>query len=242
MTKPLVLPETFDGTQGWDEWYFHFENVAAVNWWDDTQKLKWLRVRLTGRAQKALLCVSKSSRVDYETTRQALKACFEPDSRQTRYQAEFQKRRKRAGEGWADLADDLRSLADRAYPALQNEARERLSINAFLQQLSHPQVAFSVKQKKPNMLDEAVAATLELESYLVDSGSKGTVSILEPGNEGSNCSFNAIDKVEKLTRVVEQLAEQVERLQQGTPRSSGSSMHPERSRRRGFNGEGWKCH
>ena len=51
-TKPVILPETFDGTRDWDKWCFHFENVASVNAWDDAQKVKWLRVRLTGRAQK----------------------------------------------------------------------------------------------------------------------------------------------------------------------------------------------
>ena len=33
--KPVVLPETFDGTKNWDKWYFHFENIRAVNSWDD---------------------------------------------------------------------------------------------------------------------------------------------------------------------------------------------------------------
>ena len=42
---------------------------------------------------------------------------------------------KKATEGWANLADDLRSLADKAYPALQKEARGRLSFNAYLAQL-----------------------------------------------------------------------------------------------------------
>ena len=53
-TRPLVLPELYDGMGNWREWSFHFENVAAVNNWDDTQKLQWLRIRLTGCAQKAL--------------------------------------------------------------------------------------------------------------------------------------------------------------------------------------------
>ena len=30
-TRPVVLPEIFDGTKNWDEWMFHFESVAAVN-------------------------------------------------------------------------------------------------------------------------------------------------------------------------------------------------------------------
>ena len=31
--RPLVLPEPFDGTSNWDDWTFHFENVATVNGW-----------------------------------------------------------------------------------------------------------------------------------------------------------------------------------------------------------------
>jgi hypothetical protein len=165
--RPVVLPETFDGTKNWDDWYLHFENVAAVNGWDDAEKLKWLRVRLTGRAQKALHRLPEASRVTYEAALTALKERFEPDSRQARYHAELQTRRKRASEGWADFADDLKTLTDKAYPTLQDEAREQLAINAYLQQLTPVQVAFSVKQKCPKTLDDAVAATLEMESYMV---------------------------------------------------------------------------
>ena len=58
--KSVVLLETYDGKKSWDEWYFCFKNVAAVNGWDDALKLKWLRVRLTGHAQKALQCIPES--------------------------------------------------------------------------------------------------------------------------------------------------------------------------------------
>ena len=118
VTRPLVLPETYDGTGSWDEWYFHFENVAAVNGWSDTQKLKWLRVRLTGRAQSALHCLPETARATYEATRDALKVGFNPKTCQTRYRAEFQARRKKTNEEWADFADELKTLADKTYPSL----------------------------------------------------------------------------------------------------------------------------
>ncbi len=51
--RPLVLPEPFKAESSWEEWTHHFENVAAVNEWDNANKLKWLKVRLTGRAQTA---------------------------------------------------------------------------------------------------------------------------------------------------------------------------------------------
>ena len=39
-------------------------------------------------------------------------------------------------------------------------------MNHYLGQIEHTQVAFSVKLKRPKTLDEAVSATLEMESYL----------------------------------------------------------------------------
>ena len=180
--------------------------------WSDEQKLKWLRVRLTGQAQKALLRIPEASRTTYEATRAALKARFDPESRQTRYRAEFQTRQKKANEAWADFADDLKSLVDKAYPDLQDEACEQLAMNAFLQQLTPPQVAFSVKQKRPVTLDDAVAATLEMESYV--SSQVMVTSMLPASEEVSACPVSEVDQLEKLARVVEQLTEQVEKLQQ----------------------------
>ena len=142
----------------------------------------------------------------------ALRGRFEPESRKIRYQAEFQSRRKKASEGWADFADDLQSLTEKAYPSLQHEARERLAINTYLQQLTQPQVAFSVKQKNPDTLDDAVAATLEMQSYVESPHNHaGTVSTLQPETETATVAV--IDPVEKLIRMVEWLTERVETLQ-----------------------------
>jgi hypothetical protein len=231
-SRPLVLPEVYDGTSSWDGWAFHFENVAAVNRWDDADKLRWLRVRLTGRAQKALQRLPETSASTYAAARAALKARFDPESRHTRYQAEFQARRKKATEGWADFADDLKALADKAYPTLQDEAREQLAINSFLQQLMPPQVAFSVKQKRPASLDDAVAATLELESYV--SPPTAGVSATQPEEAVCSPVTSEARHVEQLTKVVKQLAEQVERLQTAATR-------PQQRRIRPFSGECWRC-
>ncbi|KAL5474644.1 hypothetical protein EMCRGX_G026625 [Ephydatia muelleri] len=55
-------------------------------------------------------------------------------------------------------------LADSAYPELEEKARECLALNQFLSQLDNPQVAFGVKQKRPQTVDEAALAAMELES------------------------------------------------------------------------------
>ena len=97
---------------------------------------------------------------------EALKERFEPSSRKTRYQAELLVRRKKKAETWGDLAEDLRLLAVKAFPDLEDGARERLTLNAYMAQLEQPQAAFGVKQRTPDTFDAAVTVTLELESYL----------------------------------------------------------------------------
>ena len=101
----------------------------------------------------------------YRDTLAALKRQFESESKRELYVAEFQMRRKCKAESWADFTEDLRKLADRAYSDLQEEAKEKLSLTRYLDQIADPQISFGVKQSHPRTLDDAVAAILELESF-----------------------------------------------------------------------------
>lgn len=237
--KPLVLPDSFAGETGWDEWITHFENVADVNGWTEEQKLKWIKVRLTGRAQKAFQRLTEAARCDYKEAKKALKARFEPESKKTLYQAEFQTRRKKKSENWADFAEDLRLLADKAFPELPDEARETLTLNSYLSQLDQPQVAFSVKLKRPTTLDDAVTATLEMESYV--SPKIGSLPI--SGVQEDEPVAAAVSAQDKLTSLVEKLVERIEKLENGggryrpppnyerrRPQTSGDSGNPPRPR------------
>lgn len=212
-TKPIVLPDPFNGEGSWTEWkYPDFGNVAQVNGWNDVQKLQWLRVRLAGRAQRAVQRVDTGA--SFSDTVKALDERFEPQSKRTRYQAEFQTRRKRA-EGWAEFADDLKMLADKGFPDLSEEAKEQLALQTYLQQLEQPQIAFGVKQRRPKTLDEAVTATMEMEIYLPAS-SRVPVAMCEPEDESTEPATIApvSDTTAKLTSLIERLVERVEKLEQ----------------------------
>lgn len=208
-----MLPEAYSGETSWEDWAFHFENVAAVNEWTAAQKLQWLKVRLTGRAQRAFQHLSASARDSYEEAKKALGERFEPKSRQSRYEAEFQTRRKKKSEGWADFAEELKLLADKAFPELQEEGRTQLAINSYLQQLDHPQVAFGVKQKRPKTIDEAVSATLEMESYLAQPRHVGVVAPVSTEDSEPAAIVAATNVTERLTTLVEKLSERVEKLE-----------------------------
>ena len=67
-----MLPEPYDRQSSWEDWELHFEDVTAVNEWNAAQKLKWLRVRLTGRAQKALHRLPEEARASYRALTKVL--------------------------------------------------------------------------------------------------------------------------------------------------------------------------
>ena len=216
-----------------------------MNAWTDAEKLQWLKVRLTGRAQTAFQCLSAENQADFARAIGALKERFEPASRKHRYQAELQTRKKRKTESWADFADDLKVLADKAYPELEEKARERLALNAYLPQLDNPQVAFGVKQKTPETLDAAVSATLEMEAYATPKSPQASVSCVEDDSAKLTCEEDVTvvagaSTTDKLASLVEKLVDRVEKLE-----TRGPARYSRSNRRRGDRDSRsvvcWKC-
>ena len=99
---------TFSGAGAFSEWIEHFEAVAAINQWDDEDKLLWLRVRLVGGAQTAYGHLPAEAKESYSKLKKALKGRFEPEAMKERHLAQFQAQRKTKMEGWAEFADAIK--------------------------------------------------------------------------------------------------------------------------------------
>ena len=225
-SRPVLTPDPYSGEGSWDDWIDHFESVAEVNKWDGAAKILWLRVRLTGRAQTAFKQLSDEARAAYADCKQALRERFEPDSKKELYLAEFQTRSKRATEGWAAFAEDLKVLANKAFPQLQNAAKEQLALNHYLGQLTNQQISFNVRQKRPRTLDEAVSATLELESYLVPAGLQAAA--VPPSQVVSRVHQSQDTMMEMLGKIMERL-DKLEFADNATPSSRRSFQQPRHS-------------
>ena len=165
--RPVVIPEIFNGERGqtWSDWLDHFDSIAVVNGWSAADK-KWIRVRLTGRAATMMRRLSEADKASFDTICAAMKNCFEPECRKDVFMAKFQSKTRQRGEDWASFGEDLKALVEKAYPSLQPEAQELLALNQFLNQIEEQQLAFAVRQRSPATVDAAVAAVLELETYL----------------------------------------------------------------------------
>ena len=98
--------------------------------------------------------------------------------------AELQARKKRNDE------EDWASSGDKAYPELEEKARERLALNQFLSQTDNPHLSFNVKQTRPQTVDKAATTTIEMQTYLGHSSSK-TIGIgLVPAQQSSEPEKN----------------------------------------------------
>ena len=111
--------------------------------------------------------LTTEAKESYYTAKEALRKRFGPDSKRQRYAAEFHSRQRRDDEKWGDFADQLHCLADKAFPSLEEDARELLAVDRYLSNILDPNIAFAVRQKRPQTMEEAVAATLEMESYTI---------------------------------------------------------------------------
>ena len=94
-TRPLVLPEKFNGTGNYNEWISHFEGIASINNWNEAL---WLKVRLTDKAHVALTRLPNDAHDSYASLKAALLERFEPSSKREVYKAEFESRRKKSPE------------------------------------------------------------------------------------------------------------------------------------------------
>ena len=219
-SRPLVLPETFDGERDFDEWISHFEDVADLNGWNDGEKLRWLKVRLVGKARVAFNRLTHVTQQSFATAKEALHNRFEPDSKRELYKVELERRKKSEKESWADYGDALSQLARKAFPNLQDEAREQLALNRYMDQLKNPQISFSVKQRRPRSIQEAVSATIELQSYLVKPDAQEAVCEVKEESAVAtikSTQTDIMDMMQRLITRVEQLETNSQRYKPPKP-------------------------
>ena len=127
---------------------------------DEIKKIGPIRSEFYTFSPVRLVRSEKYPQPSYKNVVVAMQERFEPQSKRDLYLAEFQVRCKKRTETWADYGEDLRILVDKAYPTLDDDARQQLALQRYLSQLQDEQVAFGVKQRKPKTIEAAVAATL----------------------------------------------------------------------------------
>ena len=214
-TRPLILPDKFSGVEDFSKWTAHFNSVSVINGWSDDDKYKWLNAHVTGKARVTIARLQQQlTRPTYEQAIDALRLRFDPPGRKELFKANLRTRSKRADESWGDYGDAIVLLVDKAYPDLQDEAKDMLALNKFFEELVDPQILLAVRQQRPRTIAEAVQATIEYETYLVVSSIDRprdvlTQQVAEPNSNGivfnQDVIFNVVDKLASQIETLEGL-------------------------------------
>ena len=121
-----MKPATFDGTGSWLDYRAHFDVVAEINRWSETEKGLYLVVSLRDQAQGVFRNLSTQSK-DYDKLVQALEQRFAPPNQTELYRVQLRERKQTASETLSALGQDIRRLANLAYPTAPSDVRDTLA-------------------------------------------------------------------------------------------------------------------
>ena len=224
----------------------HFKNCAEVNNWDGDTKLKFLKVRLTGRAQTAFRRLPDDQKGTFDDAVAALTERFEPKSKRDLYVAELLTREKKLTESWGDLAEELRQIATKAYPDLGAAAAEQLALTHYHSCIHDIQLALPVKQKSPTSLHEAVSYTIQIESFLSTCHTQPSINVAraEP-TEATQLPADAVTvkpPLDKFTEMVEKFGKRLDNIESTLQRPPQGNHRPPQPCPRDTPVVCFKCH
>ena len=135
---PMVnlKPEPFNGEGDWDEYISHFENCAELGKWTEPNKALMLSACLRGPARIFYLGLTPAEKRSYSVLVCKLDERFGSTRQQNRWLTKFEARKRQPNEAISSLGDDLRLMAQRAYPELGQNAQESLALHQLYKAIS----------------------------------------------------------------------------------------------------------
>ena len=161
--RPNITPDRYSGKVLWKEYFRHFESCREVNQWSEEQAAKWLAASLQGDALR--LVGDSGQKHTYGELVKLLQRRFGSARQSENYLVELRHRRQKPKESLLELGQAIHELTVRAYPEIQEEAREKLAKNHFIDAVDSHSVREGINRARPKTLDEAVHAALETENF-----------------------------------------------------------------------------
>lgn len=190
-------PPQFDGTEDWKSYLVRFENCAQLAGWSQVVKTKMLSCCLTKSAQKFYSELPENDREDYERVTLLLGQRFGDKPPET-YQALLTSRTRKSQETVHELKDDLWRLVGKAYPGINHQMQETMTLQA-LSRAFDPDLQIHLLSRNVRTVQEAVSAIESYEAIMKKNSAKDkknsssdSVRVYALGNENSkNTDFES---------------------------------------------------
>ena len=164
-SKPIVMPDHFNGSIPWTDYMAHFETCAEVNNWNDIDKSRFLTVSLRGSAQQVMGDLTPDERRNYKVLVDAIGRRFNPERQTELHRAQLRSRTRKPNESLPELGQAIKRLVKLAYPRASCELVDSLGRDYLLDALSDPNLRLHVYQARPSTIDQAVCVAIEFEAF-----------------------------------------------------------------------------
>ena len=161
-----VMPDRYDGSVPWPEYFAHFESCAKINGWDGQERVSFLCALLKGPAQQILSDGSLGIQPSYQDLILRLQRRFGIGQQAETYLAQLRGLVKLETESLQECGQKVRQLTALAYPDLPPGSKDRLARGHFQDAITDPEIRTSIFRARPENLDQAIQVALETESFL----------------------------------------------------------------------------
>ena len=134
-SRPSSSPKvpTFDGTNTaqFRPWIIQFEAIARHQGWTAGERVVRLVSSLTGPAANLLIGMTLGQLDNYNFLRTCLSRRYDPPEREEAHRAELRARTRRRNESADEFAENIKNLAQRAYPLADQNMLDNLVVERF---------------------------------------------------------------------------------------------------------------
>lgn len=206
-----VKPETYNGDGDWEVYLNHFELCAELGQWSPREKALTLAASLRGQAQFYYVTLSKLERSAYNLLTDRLSQRFGRSRQQPMWMTRLESRKRYPDEPIAQLADDLISMAQRAYPDMNRSAQENLALNQLYKSIN-PELRFKCITENCRTMNQAVALVEMFEGVVESSNpnkKKGAVHMVTGQAETSGQNETNTSNLETAVRELQDMVRQL---------------------------------
>lgn len=203
--NPVSLkPDPYTGKDCWEEYLSHFEDCAELGQWDNRTRLLFLAASLKEQARTYYMSLTPNDRRSYEILTRKMDQRFGSTKNKNRWLSKLEMRRRSPGENIAEVGDDIRQLAQKAYYDLDIVAQESLALNQLYKIISIEMKCRCI-DKECNTVAEAIDVIERYESIMGDGDKrKSAIRALEVEqriNDEESLSLKTLqDRITKLEK------------------------------------------
>ena len=188
MSRPSSSPKvpTFDGTISaqFRPWIIQFEAIARHQGWTLGERVVRLVSSLTGPAANLLIGMTLGQLDDYNFLRARLSRRYDPPEREEAHRAALRACMRRRNESADEFAENIKNLAQRAYPSADQNMLDNLVVERFREGHGNEELKKHLCLYPSTGLQDLIGACVRFETHVeIGSHSRKSNEGLYTGNQ-----------------------------------------------------------